>query len=169
MRKIAELTDASLLGRQGWADAAPRYTVRAILKNDRGLYAVMYAGKFHLYSLPGGGIEDGETKTEALEREIMEETGCSCDEMEELGYVYENRAHCDYTQYSYYYIVTTKGAPQAASLTETGKENRTKLQWHTLERAMELIRQFQPRTSQQVFLQARDLAALDAYRNRADR
>ena len=45
----------------------------------------MYAEKFGLYSLPGGGIDDGEDVLTALKREILEETGCTCGSIAELG------------------------------------------------------------------------------------
>ena len=48
----------------------PRITARAIVKNKDGLYAVMYADKFKLHSLPGGGVEDGEDVLTALRREV---------------------------------------------------------------------------------------------------
>lgn len=51
-----------------------------------GLYAVMYSLKFGLYSLPGGSVEGNEAVLTALHREIMEETGCSCDQAEELAW-----------------------------------------------------------------------------------
>ena len=77
MKLIAEITDREILGTGGSSSAAPRYTARAVLKNG-GLYAVMYAEKFGLYSLPGGGVDDGEDVLTALKREILEETGCTC-------------------------------------------------------------------------------------------
>lgn len=49
----------------------------------------MYAGKFKLYSLHGGGVEAGEGVLTALRREIREETGYTCDEVQELGIVVE--------------------------------------------------------------------------------
>lgn len=60
MRQICELNDRIMLGTEGLSTKAPRITARAIVKNQDGLYAVMYADKFKLHSLPGGGVEDGE-------------------------------------------------------------------------------------------------------------
>lgn len=163
MNLICKLTDKSLLGTGGWADAEPRYTARTILKNSDGLYAVIYSGKFELYSLPGGGIEENEDRITALKREILEETGCKCNTIAELGYIYENRAHCNYTQYSYYYAVETDGISQSISLTADERNNKTELQWHTLTDVYQLISNVQPKTKQQIFLRARDIAALDYY------
>jgi len=163
MKKIIELTDALLFGTEGWSNAKPRRTARAILKNSDGLYAVMYAKKFGLYSLPGGGVEDGESVIDALKREISEETGCSCDLIEELGYVYENRAACDYTQYSYYYVVTSKGPLKSVNLTDEEIENETLLLWRSIEEVVSLIEGFCPKTAQQKYLRTRDMAALGEY------
>ena len=164
MKKLIELTDALLLGTDGWSDAEPRHTARAVLRNSDGLYAVMYAKKSGLYALPGGGIEDGESIIDALKREILEETGCFCDAIEELGYVYENRAECDFTQYSYYYAVTSSGPLKSIELTDEEIENGTLLLWYPLDKVISLIENFCPETTQQKYLQARDIAALTEYR-----
>ncbi len=168
MKKLIELTDALLLGTAGWSNSKPRYTARAILRNSEGAYALMYAKKFGFYSLPGGGVEDGESMIQALKRELLEETGCSCDSIEELGYVYENRAHCDYTQYSYYYVVTSKSPLRSIALTDQEIENGTALLWYPIGKAVSLIEDFCPKTNQQKFLQARDLAALAEYTKRLE-
>ena len=110
MRLICELNDKIILGQDGLSDKAPRLTARAIVRNQVGLYAVMYSDKFKLHSLPGGGVEEGEDVLTALCREVYEETGCVCDEIKELGIVEENRASLDYTQIDYYYVVTTTHA-----------------------------------------------------------
>lgn len=163
MKFLCEITDKDILGQDGLSTAAPRYTARAIVKNTVGEYAVMYSHKFNLHTLPGGGIEKNEDIIEALKREILEETGCSCDLITELGYVSENRAHCDYTQISYYFIVETKSGYETPELTEAEINNRTEVQWHSLEKMADLIINAEHDTTQRKFLQARDVAAINEY------
>ncbi len=163
MKIIKRLTDKEVLGTDGLSNAKPRYTARAIVKNDAGLYAVMYAEKFNLYSLPGGGVEGDETPRQALEREIREETGYACKSVQELGIVEENRFHANYTQVSYYYIVTVSGEPADLTLTDGERASSTEVQWHPLEQVKALISNPTHDTAQRNFLQARDVAALNAY------
>lgn len=163
IKKIAELTDRNLLGLEGLADSTPRYKVRAILRNISGLYAVMYEKRTDLYALPGGGVEDGEEIIDALKREMLEETGCSCDSLEELGYVYENRAYCNLEQYTYFYIVTSEKEPEEVHFTHEEIDVGTELLWCTMEEVVSLIKNGQPKTNQQKFIQARDMAALAEY------
>lgn len=162
MKKLCTLTDKEVLGTEGLSSAEPRYTARAVVQNEDGLYAVLYAEKFGLYSLPGGGIEDGETPPDAVKREVLEETGCAVLKAEALGIVEENRFCFDYTQVNYYYAVTV-GNAGAQSLTEGERSARTQVQWHTLEEAAHLIEDTVYGTNQQKYLQARDAAALRAY------
>lgn len=165
MKTICEITDRDVLSTDGRSSAPPRCTARAIVINHDGLYAVMYAEKFKLYSLPGGGIEMGEDALTALRREILEETGCSCDEITELGAVWENRAHCDYTQCSYYYVVKTNSVPSAPSLTPNEQRNRTSVCWRSLTEVVDLITSPKHDTNQRKFLQMRDVAALREYQH----
>ena len=163
MKLICELTDKTVLGLDGMSAQPPRLTARGIVKNSDGLYAVMYAGKFNLHSLPGGGVEDGEDTLTALRREILEETGCACDHVRELGIVAENRAHQDFTTHAYYYIVITNHEAAPIHLTEDELANKTVVQWHTLDDMVRLISEPEHTTNQRKFLQARDMAALKAY------
>ena len=51
-----------------------RMAARAIvLHNDNIL--LLYTKRYHDYSLPGGGIDEGESQVEGLVRELKEETG----------------------------------------------------------------------------------------------
>ena len=163
MKKIAELTDKNLLGLAGEAHSAPRYKVRAVLHNVYGRYAVMYEDRTGLYSLPGGSVEHGEDIITALKREMLEETGCTCDVIHELGYIYENRACCDLQQYSYFFTVTSTGPSGEPAFTDEETEAGTKLIWCTLKEMVSLIENGNPKTSQQTYLKARDTAALKEY------
>ncbi|MBR6726384.1 MAG: GNAT family N-acetyltransferase [Clostridia bacterium] len=162
MKIICELNDKIILGRDELSSRTPRKTARAIVKNSDGLYAIMHSLKFGLYSLPGGGAEDGEEALSALHREILEETGCTCDSVEELGIVYENRASLDYTQVNYYYIVHTDHIGEN-HLTDTELENKTLLEWHTFDEIVHLINDQEFDRVQQKYLKARDVAALNEY------
>lgn len=163
MRVICELNDKIILGQDGLSDKVPRLTARAIVRNQDGLYAVMYSDKFKLHSLPGGGVEDGEDVLTALRREVYEETGCVCDEIKELGIVAENRASLDYTQINYYYVVTTTHKPGENHLTESEQASRTVVQWHAFEEMVRLMNEQEFDRVQGKYLKARDVAALKEY------
>lgn len=163
MDLICELNDKTILGQDGLSDKSPRLTARAIVKNQNGLYAVMYSDKFKLYSLPGGGVENGENVLTALRREVYEETGCVCDEIKELGIVAENRASLDYTQTNYYFVVTTTHTPGENHLTEAEQASRTVVKWHTFDEIVRLINEQEFDRVQGKYLKARDVAALQQY------
>ena len=163
MKLICELNDKLILGRDGMSDKAPRLTARAIVKNQSGMYAVMYSDKFKLHSLPGGGVEEGEDVLTALRREVYEETGCVCDEIKELGIVAENRASLDYTQINYYYVVTTTHQPGESHLTESEQASQTVVQWRTFDEIVRLINEQKFDRVQGKYLKARDVAALKEY------
>ncbi len=162
MKTICELNDQIILDQPGRSEKPPRVTARVIVKNQRGQYAVMYAEKYDIYTLPGGGVEDGEELLSALRREVLEETGCTCDEVRELGTIYENRASLDYTQVNHYFIVTTNEIGQS-HLTEAELANNTVVQWHSFEEVQRLISEPTFDRVQGKYLQARDVAALKEY------
>ena len=165
MKTIAKLTDKNVLGTGGMSFAKPRYTARAVLRDSDGKFAVMLMKKVNFQLLPGGGIDPGEDTETALRREILEETGCSCDYIKEIGIVEENRAHCDYTQVSYYYFVHTNGKIANTSLTEGKKAIKTEVCWQSFDEVYRLITEFVPKTEQQKFLRARDTAVLEKVKN----
>ena len=56
----------------------PTYIVpaaRAVLFNDDGRILLIRRGDNHMWALPAGGMEPGESVTECMEREVWEETG----------------------------------------------------------------------------------------------
>ena len=166
MKHIAHLTDLEILGTPGQSAAAPRITARAVVVNPAGQLAVMYAAKFHIHTLPGGGVKAGESIESALRREIAEETGCTIAAIEPLGVVTENRAHADYTQVNHYFIVRTADDALHPHLTALEAENGTRAMWCTFDEAWERIATPVFDRPQGKFLQARDMKALEAYRAR---
>lgn len=160
MKHICELNDKIVLGTDGVSTSAPRITARAVVKNQDGLYAVMYAEKWGLHSLPGGGVEDGEDVLTALHREVYEETGCICDQIQELGVVSENRGSLDYTQINHYFVVTTFHTSGENHLTEPELESRTVVKWVAFEELVGLINNQEFDRVQGKYLKARDVAAL---------
>jgi len=169
MPRLARITDQELLGTQGLSHAAPRLTARAILRNESGLYAVVYTEGFGIHMLPGGGVEPGESILTALEREVAEETGCRIASIGPLGYVEENRAHADYTQLSYYFLVTTPDTAFHPHLTDAEAAHGARAMWLSLEEAWERISTPVFDRPQGKFLQARDVAALRAYMAQAEK
>ena len=160
---IAELTDQNVLGTEGSSHQEPQKKARAILMNHEGKYAVMYEKKADIYALPGGGIDAGEEAVTALKREILEETGCTCDTVEPLGIVYENRYHADVTRISYFFVARTNTKKAVQHLTDEEQSLETLLKWCSLDELIHLLREPQHQSKQKKFLQARDLAALASY------
>lgn len=75
---------------------------RAIIKKDNQ-YLLVHSPKLDTYVFPGGGVEDGETKEEALVREVLEETGYQVKE-----YKYKCSVHeyfVDSTWVNHYFLV----------------------------------------------------------------
>jgi len=165
VKRIGLITDKDILGTEGLSNAKPRLTARAIIRNRQNRYAVLYASDFHLHSLPGGGVEEGEQLEDALRREVAEETGVNVLRVEELGYVEENRAYCDYTQISYYFIVTTDSESFSPHLTAEEAKHGTTVSWYSFEEAYDLIVSAKHTTVQRKYLQARDVLALREYMN----
>ncbi len=59
---------------QHTTDGAIRY-VRGVIKNEKGEILQIFSTRKHLFTFPGGKVEEGETLQEALSREINEELG----------------------------------------------------------------------------------------------
>jgi len=142
-----------------------REAARAVLFDKNGLVPILYvaSGKFH--KLPGGGIDDGETKEEALVREILEEVGAKIKIESEIGKIIEYRSDknfkwgSDMKQISYCYIgkILSKEKPK---FTEKEMIEEFELAWMTLDKAIETFEKDQTSTVEGKFIVSRDLTFL---------
>lgn len=74
-------------------DFLPHDTVGAIIKNDNGEILMLYHNKYELYSIPVGKVKDDDSSAfESVEREILEELGIQCTNIE-----YVTSAKINYT------------------------------------------------------------------------
>ena len=87
-----------------------RHSARAIIVSD-GMIAMIHSLESDYYKFPGGGIEPGESRENALIRETLEETGLHVipETIEELGYIHRIRKSQKYedecfVQNNYYYF-----------------------------------------------------------------
>ncbi|MFA6256868.1 MAG: NUDIX domain-containing protein [Candidatus Paceibacterota bacterium] len=104
----------------GFEDSTPqvyieRETARGIIFDDSNNVALLYSIKKDYYTLPGGGIEEGESVIQALHREMIEEIGCKITDIKEVGSVEEYRNNEALHQISHCFIARLagdKGEPQ---------------------------------------------------------
>lgn len=120
-----------------------RSAVRLVLLNTKRQVAVLNVSKYKYYTLPGGGIDFGETKLEALHREAKEETGCSIEVVTELSEVLETRykPHKDQgiVQLNYSYLANLKIILGKPEFIEKEQNAGYKLEWLPLGNAAEAI------------------------------
>ena len=88
---VIKLINVENVSEEEAAKYKTREAARAIVFDDDNLIALLHATKNFYYKLPGGGIEAGETKEDALKRECKEEIGCNVEIIKELGSTVEYR------------------------------------------------------------------------------
>jgi ADP-ribose pyrophosphatase YjhB (NUDIX family) len=137
-----------------------RFAVRAVLFDENGLIPILFASKPNYHKLPGGGIETGEDKMIALDREIKEETGCTAEIQGEIGSVTEYRSKWNLYQTSYCYVgkVIKKGT---TSFTKSERKKGFEPVWLNLETAIETLKKDKSTDYEGKFIQERDLAFLE--------
>ena len=95
-----------------------RNTVRAVIFDNKNNIALMNVSKDNFHKLPGGGIDKGETKKEALKRECLEEAGVNIEIISELGLISEIKKTSETVQNSYCYIAKVVGEKGKPDFTE---------------------------------------------------
>lgn len=140
MKLIRRITDSDIFGgTPELIESVSRYASRGVLIDEEMNAAMMYMSEINLYKLPGGGIEEKETKDESFLREIREETGYEAKVFHKLGYIEEHKMKNDFMQLSYCWIAYARRRVSAVNLSESEKQLGMVVKWMTLDKAMELM------------------------------
>lgn len=136
-----------------------REASRAVLFDNNGKIPMLFLTKFNYHKLPGGGIEKGEDKMQALIREIKEEVGSEIEVTDELGIVVEYRSKYNLRQTSYCYLgkILSKGEP---TFTRKERSAGSTLVWLKLDEAISAVQNDKPNNYEGMFIQKRDIEFL---------
>ena len=129
--------------------------------------AVLNAKALFLHQLPGGGVEGNESIGEGLMREVMEETGCIINQIQDLGVVIEYRNEIELIQVSYVFTGNVQDGSRQPVFTGEEIDEGFVLEWMTVDEAFALMKnQDRPNTYACRFRGARDAAILEYYLNK---
>jgi 8-oxo-dGTP diphosphatase len=110
--------------------------------------------------LPGGGVEKGETTFEALEREVLEETGYKIKVGKEIGAILEYRNEFNMLQISYCYFAKAEEKISEPNYEKEEIEGGFQPLWLPIDEAIKLLENDNPTTYDGRFIVKRDLCFL---------
>lgn len=136
-----------------------REACRAVLFDEYQKVPLLYVSLYDYYKLPGGGIDEGEGKDQALKRECLEEVGSEIEVIGEIGYVIEEREGHQLKQISYSYFgkILSKGK---VDFTQKEINDGFELAWLDLDEAINKIKNSNPKCYEGKFIQERDLVII---------
>ena len=117
-----------------------RLGARGIVIREDGKIAIFNKSNKNEYKLPGGGLEGEEKPEEAFKREVLEETGCEVEIIENLGTTEEYKSLNNFKQISYVFVGKVLRDTKQLNVTKKEKDEGAKLLWAKPLEALELIR-----------------------------
>ncbi len=142
-------------------DYEERSAARAIVFDAEKNVALLHATKKSYHKLPGGGIEGDEDIETALRRELLEEIGCSIENIQELGVVEEYLDGFGLHQTSYCFIADLVGDKGENLLEEGEIADGFEPKWVSLDDAIAILEsESNIENYQGKFIRLRDLTFL---------
>ena len=139
----------------------PHRSARVVLLDDDNKVAVIYVAKVNFYTLPGGGIEEGETPEQAAIREMKEETGCNSEIIRTLGLIEENSKTMNWNGLATCFMSKVKGSKGTPHLTQEEIDEDAQLQWHDMYEALNIITNQDADDGIRLIIQERDVTLLN--------
>jgi ADP-ribose pyrophosphatase YjhB (NUDIX family) len=166
MKILAEISEASLgkgepeiLG----GSYELRKSARAILRDKNGNINLQHIKRDSFHKLPGGGLETGESKEEALRREIIEEAGCDCIISDLIGVVIEYRNKYNLIQISYAYVADVVGEIGEPQFEQAEIDEQLTNYWVSPEEALAKMKSDAPEKYEGNFILKREISFLEEY------
>lgn len=143
-------------------DTQTRHRVCVILLNHAKQVALLDVLKHNYHILPGGKQENNESPETALDRETLEETGCTIKETKHLGEIKEICRRLGLTQITQCFIAKVDIITQQ-TLTKVEHHHGMHLGWYPLAEAIEIVNNDQPNVYSGKFIKKRELAFLTEF------
>lgn len=134
-----------------------RESVRIIIFDESDNVAILHSKKRDYGTLPGGGIEKGETSFDAAIREAKEETGCDIYDLKEVGYIMSYNHKPDRAEKTFCYHGHLQGEKEPPNFTPDELVEEYEVLWLPLQ---DVIRRFEEQRPG--FIRIRNLAFLRA-------
>ena len=172
MKLLKEISEGSLGLSDQFEQLDTPYTLRksarGIVINEAGQMATQYLRTYTYHKLPGGGVDQGETVEAALKREILEEVGCDCAVVHELGVTIEYRNEYNLLHISYGFAAKVVGEVGTPTLEEGEIEEGQETLWLPPEEVLEKMKNDKPGKFEGHFILEREKTFLEEYLRQAE-